>query len=121
MLSPFNVLHADDDQNDRELLKLAAFRHTVPIRVSEAGDGVEVIEYLQGTGRFADRARHPLPDLLLMELTMPRLNGFAVLEWLQDHSTFRSIPAIVLSASSFEQDIQEAYRCGAKTYFTKPV
>src|SRR5262245_17077540 len=113
------ILVAEDDANDRLLLRHALTRDALPIRVEMVGDGEEAIDYLQGEGDFADRARYPLPDLLLLDLKMPRLNGLEVLRWLRSNDICPSLPVIMFSGSGLEKDVQEAYRLGANTYFQK--
>lgn len=113
------ILVAEDDANDRVLLTHALTRDSLPVRIAMVRDGEEAIEYLQGEGRFADRVQHPMPDLLLLDLKMPRLNGLEVLRWLRSNETCASLPVIMFSGSGLEKDVQEAYRLGANTYFQK--
>ena len=90
------------------------------VELVEVHDGEELIEYLKGGGPFAERARYPKPDLLLLDLKMPRVDGLQVLDWLAQHAEYAGLPRVMLSGSGLEQDVQEAYRRGANTYFTKP-
>jgi CheY-like chemotaxis protein len=113
------ILVAEDDANDRVLLTHALTRDSLPVRVLMVRDGEETINYLHGEGPFADRARYPMPDLLLLDLKMPRLNGLEVLRWLRSDDICRSLPVIIFSGSGLEKDVQEAYRLGANTYFQK--
>ena len=113
------ILVAEDDVNDRVLLTHALTRDSLPVRVEMVGDGEEAIDYLLGEGDFGDRARYPLPDLLLLDLKMPRLNGLDVLRWLRSHDSCPSLPVIMFSGSGLEKDVQEAYRLGVNTYFQK--
>jgi CheY-like chemotaxis protein len=114
------ILVADDDPNDLELLKHVVTDNGVDVNFQSAHDGEQVINYLRGQSPFADRNAHPIPDIIVLDLKMPRVNGFEVLEWLRQEPALSSIPAIVLSGSGLESDIQKAYRLGANTYFTKP-
>jgi CheY-like chemotaxis protein len=84
------------------------------------GDGVEMVEYLTGEGKFSNRNIFPLPDLLITDLKMPRMNGFELLQWLQKHPEHAVMPVIVLSSSADEQDVQLAYELGANAYLSKP-
>jgi len=113
------ILVAEDDANDRVLLTHALTRDLLPVRVAMVGDGEEAIEYLEGEGRFGNRAQYPMPDLLLLDLKMPRLNGLDVLRWLRSNEICLSLPVIIFSGSGLEKDVQEAYRLGANTYFQK--
>src|SRR3954447_783656 len=114
------ILVAEDDPNDLELLKHVASDNGVQVDFQPVHDGEQVINYLRGEGEFRDRARHPIPDILVLDLKMPRVNGFEVLEWLRQQPGVARIPVVVLSGSGLETDIEEAYRLGANTYFTKP-
>ena len=114
------ILVAEDDPNDLALLRHAVRETQLPVHLSVVRDGEEAIEYLRGNGHFADRARHPLPDLLLLDLKMPRVTGLEVLRWLRRHRECAKIPTIMLSGSGLEADVEEAYRLGVNTYFTKP-
>ena len=71
-------------------------------------------------GPFADCMRYPKPDLLLLDLKMPRVDGLQVLDWLAQHPEHGQLPKVMLSGSGLERDVDEAYRRGANTYFTKP-
>lgn len=85
------------------------------------GDGLQVVEYLTAQGKFFDRAIFPLPDILLTDLKMPRMNGFDLLRWLQQHPQSRPAgPVIVLSSSADEYDAALAYHLGANAFLTKP-
>jgi CheY-like chemotaxis protein len=114
------ILVAEDDPNDLELLRHVVDDHGVQVNFQSAHDGEQVINYLRGDGTFADRELHPIPDILVLDLKMPRVNGFEVLQWLRQQPGLARIPAVVLSGSGLETDIEEAYRLGANTYFTKP-
>jgi CheY-like chemotaxis protein len=114
------ILVAEDDPNDLELLRHVVSDHGVEVNFQSAHDGEQVISYLRGESPFADRVIYPIPDIVVLDLKMPRVNGFEVLEWLRQQPGLARIPVVVLSGSGLETDIEEAYRLGANTYFTKP-
>ena len=114
------ILAAEDEETDRFILNLAFERAKLPGALVTVNDGGECVDYLSGIGSFADRTLHPLPALLLLDLKMPRMHGFEVLEWLATRPEFRDLPVIVLSSSSDESDIQKARQLGARDYFVKP-
>ncbi len=116
-----SILVVEDDANDRILLQLAFDRIGVtdPIHIVE--NGLEALAYLQGIGRYADRARFPYPSFLITDLKMPELDGLAVLAHLKDCPEQTIIPTIVFSASSDPDDIRLAYSLGANSYIVKPV
>ena len=120
MEAEMKVLIGEDNSDDAELLRVA-WRFVGP-RVTPhiVSDGQEVVDYLQGTGRYGDRQQYPLPDLLLTDLKMPRMGGFDVLRWMREHPEHGATPTIVLSSSGMPEDIKRAYELGAKAYMVKP-
>ena len=102
------------------MFQLALERGGLAYQVIVARDGQEAVDYLSDVGSHQDRAAHPLPSLIVLDLKMPRLTGFDVLSWLGSRSQLKSIPAIVLSSSSYPQDIQQAAQLGAREYYIKP-
>jgi CheY-like chemotaxis protein len=120
----FTILLAEDDPNDLTLFRYAvadsATEARININVRVVRDGVEAIEYLGGDGNFADRNIHVFPDLIVLDLKMPKLTGLDVLKWLGENPDYHRIPKILLSGSSEERDIEEAYQLGVNTYFQKP-
>ncbi|HEX4119779.1 MAG TPA: response regulator [Verrucomicrobiae bacterium] len=115
------ILHADDDANDRLLVQIACARAGLSCNLRAVADGEEAISYVNGDGAYGDRAQHPFPDLLLLDLKLPRKSGFEVLEWIRSNSEMRNLPVIILSSSSHEKDVMEARELGATDFFTKPV
>jgi CheY-like chemotaxis protein len=83
-------------------------------------DGQEAISYLAGEGIYSDRSQHPEPCLLLLDLKMPKVNGFEVLEWLREQPPLRdNLPVIVLSSSAQDVDVRRAFELGAHEYLVK--
>jgi CheY-like chemotaxis protein len=120
MAKRFLALVADDDEADRELMRIAIQRADVPIDTREVHDGEEAIAYLRGDEPYANRSAYPFPQLLILDLKMPRMDGFGVLRWLQQHRECSLLPVIMLSGSGLEQDVMEAHRRGVRAYFVKP-
>jgi CheY-like chemotaxis protein len=116
-----SILVAEDNENDIILLRRAArnARFTNPLSI--VNDGEEVIAYLHGDGKYADRRRYPLPALLLLDLKMPRKNGFEVLQWLRDQRQFTDLQVVVLSTCDDIRDINRAYELGANSFLVKPM
>lgn len=110
----------DDSEDDRGLMRFAFKKAGVTNPICELQDGEEAIAYLSGEGRFADRDRYPLPCLIITDLKMPRVDGFALLEWLRTQPELARIPKIVLSASGHELDERRARQLGGCAYFVKP-
>lgn len=111
---------AEDDPTDAYFFQRAFKRAGLPVVLHFVRDGQEVIDYLQGEGQFADRTLHPLPQLLLLDLKMPRLDGFDVLEWVRRQPRFVRVQVVIFSSSDEAKDINRAYGLGANWYIVKP-
>src|SRR5262249_10460231 len=114
------VLAAEDDPDDRFMFRRAWRKAKLPHRLIELIDGEQVVHYLSGHPPFDDRKKFPLADLLLLDLKMPKLNGFDVLAWIQGRPDLRRLNVIILSSSSLEADREFATKLGAKAFLTKP-
>lgn len=114
------VLIAEDDPSDIFLLKRAFALAQVPATLHFVRDGQEAIDYLEGDAGYKDRSAHPLPDLLLLDLKMPKLNGFDVLHWLRRQPGLKRLLVTVLTSSDQPDDINRAYDLGANSYLLKP-
>ena len=117
---PF-VLIAEDVQNDVELLQRSFGQASMSVATQVVSDGEECIAYLSGTGKYANREEYPLPDLLLLDLKMPRANGFDVLKWIRAQQSLSSLRVVVLTSSDRIRDINLAYELGANSFLTKPL
>ena len=117
---PVTVLHVDDDPNDTTLLQVACAKADVGFELQNIEDGNEVIDYLSGTGKYADRALYRLPELVLLDWKMPRATGLEILKWIRSHTTLKHLPVIVLSGSELRDDMHRAYADGANSYLVKP-
>lgn len=118
---PKNVLLvAEDDTNDALLLERALRRAGSPFRMIRVSDGEGVIDYVQGNGAYGNRVLHPAPKVILLDLKMPRTDGFAVLHWRLQTPGGTALPVVVFSSSSLPQDISRAYQLGANSYVVKP-
>jgi CheY-like chemotaxis protein len=115
-----HLLVAEDDPTDAYFFQRAFRRAGLPVVLHFVRDGQEVIDYLQGAGPFADRAAHPLPQLLLLDLKMPRLSGFDVLGWIRKQPNFSNLQVVIFSSSDETKDINRAYGLGANWYLVKP-
>jgi len=114
------VLIVDDSDDDGTLLELAFQKLEQFQLVGRVSDGRQAIAYLKGEGDFANRRKHPLPNVLLLDLRMPRVDGFDVLEWLRTQS-FPRLRVVVLSGSDCRADVERALGMGAHFYRTKPL
>jgi CheY-like chemotaxis protein len=118
--SPANILLVEDDPNDVLLLERAFRRAGVAYPLSIVNDGDQALDFLQGSGKYQDRLKFPLPDLVLLDLKLPRRSGHEVLRWLRGQPGLRRLPVIVLTSSKESRDVSEAYDEGANSYLVKP-
>ena len=118
--SPQTVLYVEDNADDFELFNLAGRKCGTPFSLQHATDGEQAIAYLSAEGAYADREEHPFPDLVLLDLKMPRLDGFEVLQWIRTNPATKTLPVVVLAGSSFRADIRRALELGANSYAAKP-
>jgi PAS domain S-box-containing protein len=115
------ILSADDDENAQFLLRRAFDKAGVRASLKEARDGTDVLQYLAGEGAYRDRAQNPWPDLLLLDLKMPRITGFGVLEFIRKNPSLQTFPVVVFSSSDHAEDVRKAYELGCQSYVVKPV
>ena len=110
-----------DDQEDDILLARQAFEVVGILNpLYSLADGEEAVLYLEGFGPYANRDEFPLPDLVLLDIKMPKIDGFKVLKWIRAHSQLKSMPVVVLTNSDDAGDISKAYQLGANSYMVKP-
>ena len=119
--SYYRVLIVEDEPDDRFLFE-RAFKTALGKRgtVHLVEDGEMAVAYLSGEGPYADRKTYPFPSLVIMDLAMPRLDGFGVLEFRTANPAWHVIPRIVFTSSTDDDDIKTAYCLGATVYHSKP-
>ena len=110
----------EDNPDDRFLFERAWRVAGIKNPLRMCADGTQALEYLLGTGSFTDRASHPLPAMILLDIKMPGLSGFEVLDRLRRDEKLRSIPVVMMTASTSPADVSEAYRLGANGFYIKP-
>lgn len=120
-IKDFTVLLVEDDLNDIFLVKRAFKMAQLQNPLQVVTDGEEAVHYLGGQGKYADRDAFPLPRLIVMDIAMPRMTGFDVLNWIKHDGVLRRIPVIIVSSSDRPQDINRAYELGANAYMVKPM
>jgi CheY-like chemotaxis protein len=120
-ISPVAIVMAEDDPEDRELAGHAWRESRLANPVDYVGDGEELIEYLKHTGRHAQRGPSPHPALILLDLKMPRMDGFEALRTIREDPELRHIPVVVLTTSSADEDVLRSYSLGVNSFITKPV
>lgn len=116
------VLVVDDDPSDAVQTEcaLAELQPRFPVQILTSAE--DLIAYLEGEGLYEDRAHYPYPSLVLLDLKMPKTDGFAVLEWLKLSGTHSQVPVVVLSGyADMAGQVTRAYQLGARSFLPKPV
>ena len=114
------ILLVEDNPADVLVIKMALTRVNSALRVQELDDGQAALDYLSGRPPFTDRNRFPLPSLMLLDLGLPHVDGFHVLEWVRTEPVVQWLPIVILATTSSLADIQRAYQFGANSFITKP-
>ena len=114
------ILLVDDSVNDLFLMRRAFRKAAFNVPLLEAHDGEEAISYLTGVSPYGDRIQFPLPEVVLLDLKMPKIDGFELLTWVRAQAGIRRLTMIVLTASTLTEDIDRAFDCGASGYLVKP-
>jgi len=114
------VLYAEDEPDDVFFMELAFQKTGAETLLLTVRDGAEAVAYLSGEGRYTDRTQYPLPQLVLLDLKMPVMDGFDVLKWIRTTPTVSEIPVIVLTSSGNLTDKSRAALLGANGYLVKP-
>lgn len=115
------VLLVEDNPDDEELTRIAFEKSRLLNELVVARDGAEALDYLFAQGRYADRSPERLPQVILLDLKLPKISGLDVLRRIRDDERTRMIPVVVLTSSKEEEDIVRSYRLGANAYVRKPV
>ncbi|MCF6157985.1 MAG: response regulator [wastewater metagenome] len=115
------ILLVEDNPDDVELTLRALKRHNLMNEVVIAGDGVEALDYLFGTGTYAGRDVSILPEVVLLDLKLPKVSGLEVLQRMRTDNRTKILPVVVLTSSNEERDLIDSYRFGANSYVQKPV
>jgi len=114
------IVIVDDREDDCILLERELRNQGVTNPVTTFTDGEKALKFLKGEGIYANRARHPLPSILMLDLKMPKVSGFEILEWIQAHPFPQKCLVLVVSELHTIGEINRAYHAGANSYLIKP-
>jgi len=115
-----DILLVDDDEADLSFFARAVTRSGLSIRLITLTAGKQAIDYLEAKGHYSDRFRYPLPDVIILDLKMPQVNGFDFLAWRKASSLFSAIPVVVFSGSKDQNEIRRVFELGANKHLLKP-
>jgi len=118
---PVNILLVEDNPDHAELVRRGLEQVHFLNTLHHVEDGEAALDFIFGRGGFADRTRHPAPDLVLLDLRLPRVDGLEVLRHVKSHPELHALPVVVLTTSDAERDAAMAYEHQANSFVTKPV
>lgn len=113
------VLLVEDNQDDVFVMKMACQRTGIPHHLKVVTDGALAIDYLSGNGEYADRATFPMPDVVFLDIKMPRRDGLEVLKWIRSQASLKKLPVVMLTVSTQTEDVDRAYELGVTSYLRK--
>ncbi len=119
-LSPIIILMADDDEDDRMMTEQAMRKNHLANEIRFVVDGEDLLNYLNRKGKY-NSENAPTPDLILLDLNMPKKSGLEALKEVKNDKNLKWIPVIILTTSSAEEDIIKSYNLGVNSFITKPV
>lgn len=115
------ILLVEDREDDVYIIRKAFFTSGLNNPLYVVNDGEQAVAYLMGDAPYSNRSEYPLPDIILLDLKMPRLDGFEVLTWIRKQPGIRGLPVIVLTSSEDLRDVNRAYALGANSFLVKPL
>jgi CheY-like chemotaxis protein len=123
MASPeqYHILLVEDNANDVLFIERAIRRGNLPFILYHVQNGEEAVSYLLGNGQYGDREQCPLPNLVISNMKMPRMNGLQLWQWIRQQPEWDQLPIVVLSSSGDPTEVKQLETLGANSYFIKPV
>jgi len=118
---PLTILLVEDNPDHAELVMRNLEDFKVANRVMHVDDGQKALDYLYGQGEYTDRLKFPLPNLVLLDLRLPRVDGLQVLREIKENADLRALPVVILTTSDAERDLAAAYASHANSFLTKPI
>lgn len=117
----FEILLVEDDEDHAILIKSALKDEKIASRIHWVIDGETALDYLFHKGQYLDKSSYPTPDLIFLDLRLPKINGLEVLKLIKESKELKDIPVVILTVSENETDIKNGYEYGANSYLVKPV
>ncbi len=114
------MLYVEDEQSDALFMERAFARKGLSERLRVVGDGRAAINYLSGAAKYNNRQKYPVPAVVLLDLNLPHVPGFEVLQWMRNHPDFRRTPVVIFSSSTREDDRVKAQELRANEFLSKP-
>lgn len=121
MNSKIQILLVEDNMNDAELTIRALKKNNLTNELTHVRDGAEALDFIFAQGRYFDRKMDDFPNVIILDLKMPKVNGIEVLRRIKSDERTKKIPVVMLTSSKEDPDIQECYRLGVNSYVVKPV
>jgi len=118
---PLKILLIEDNIDHAELVKRCFQKHRIINSVFHLTDGESALNYMFGQKEYADRSLYPLPDLILLDLRIPKIDGIVVLTKIKEEDSLKHIPVVVLTSSANEKDVYSAYNNYVNSYLVKPL
>ena len=115
------ILLVEDNPDDAMLIERAIRKANLSAPLYKVEDGQAAVDYLSGTGVYADRVQHPLPTLILLDIKLPKRSGLEVLQWIRSVPQLARLVVVMLTSSREHKDIDQAYARGANSYLVKPI
>lgn len=114
------ILYVEDEESDAMFMEQAFKKKGGPGKLRVVGDGRAAIQYLSGAGDYGDRVKYPVPALVLLDIGLPQVTGFGVLEWIRNNPDYRQLPVVMFSSSTRDDDRTKAKELGADEFVAKP-
>ena len=118
---PLTILLVEDNPDHAELVMRNLDDFKIANRVIHVDNGQAALDYLEGKGEYLDRQRYPMPDLMLLDLRLPKVDGLQVLRQVKENPELRTLPVVILTTSDAERDLATAYDYNANSFLTKPI
>lgn len=115
------ILLVEDNPAHAELILRSLEDHQIPNEISHVSDGEEALHFLLRKGPYQEPSSSPRPDLILLDIRLPKIDGLEVLKRIRDNETLEPIPTVILTTSGAERDVLQAYRFHANSYLVKPL